>query len=355
MKWLRFISIFLVPVTAISLAMSTSVKASFDHPGGYTRLVEFIMQEDVETPSYPFNDFTADDELSGHENYLEYLNGQQGLLDSIYSGLGTDEVQWRLANISHRLLYVPETRKEYARLYEEYCRDMIAYVLDETQSENPYRLVSTLSREKPEIAYNGEGVAAFLVHNLIKESAVTYIFSNTEGKKLQVELSGKTLDGTVGSYSTDIHILDNGQFKFQRKKYTIWQNSATNPYTALMVPAEETLHIVLRGYTEKVIKAVLEQRSFSNLNEIKEVVDEWISVEEAIVGGLVHTLIQDKIRALLSNRTSNFIDADLKNKVKMKRYHYLEKGIGIVKQLGHLESIKMYKEDPRRFRELLLS
>ncbi len=355
MKHLQSFCILLFTVTALSLSLIPSVMASLDEAGAYSRLVEFILQKDMQSPSFPFNEFSVDSRPSDHEEYLDYLNGQQGLLESIYSGLGTDEVQWRLANISHRLLYVPETRKEYAKLYENYCRDMISYVLDATKMANPYRLVTTLSHEKPNIAYDGEGIAAFLVHNLIKESAVTYIFSNAKGKRLQVELNGKKFDGSVGSYSTDIHILDDGQFEFRRKNYTIWQNSASNPYTALMVPAEETLHIVLREYTEKVINADLAIRATSTFNEKKAVIDEWISVEEAIVGGLVHTLIQDKIKALLSERAQHFVNADTKFKSKVKRYHYLEKGIGIVKQLGHTESIKIYKSDPRRFRALLLS
>ena len=337
------------------ITMTGMVLASPDQPSGYSRLMELIMLDDMAEPLYPFNDFKAELDTASHGEYLTYLNEQPDVLKKIYTGLGSEKIQWKLDNISNRLLYVPEMREEYATLYESYCNDVVTYVLDKTKLKNPYRSIQTLLYEKPDISDDDKGIVAFLVHNIIEESSATYIFSNPEGKKLKVELNERTFSGAVGSYGTDIYIRENGEFEFISNKYTIWQNSAKNPYTALLVPAEETLHIVLRKYTERVIKETLKENSIRTLKEVEEIVDNWIAVEEAIVGGLVYTLIPEMIDQYLDQQTQDLVEADLQRKRKFKRYHHLRKGIGIVGRIGYAESIKLYKEDPNRFKALLLS
>ncbi len=52
-----------------------------------------------------------------------------------------------LKNISQRLLYVPETRKEYAELFESYCNDVIDEILRLTGFNNPYREIHTLGNQ----------------------------------------------------------------------------------------------------------------------------------------------------------------------------------------------------------------
>jgi hypothetical protein len=321
----------------------------------FSRLMEFIKLEDRVAPLFPFNDFESDsdpDEASQQE-YMAYINSQPGLLLNIQSRLGSGKIHWKLGNLSHRLLFVPENRKPYARLYETYCHNVIDYILDKTKLDNPYRTVQTLFGQKPSIPDDSEGVTAFLVHNIVEESSATYVFSNPAGKKIQIELSSRAFSGTVGSYTTHIFIRKNGEFEFKRNKYTLWQNSAENPYTALMVPAEETLHIALRKYTETAIKASLATLSQKTLAKIEGIVDDWMSVEEAIVGGLVHSLLPNLIDPYLDNKTQVLIDADLEKKENFARYKHLKKGISLVEKLGYARSIKIYQDNPVDFKHLL--
>jgi hypothetical protein len=53
------------------------------------------------------------------------------------------------------------------------------------------------------------------------------------------------------------------------------------------VPIEETLHILMRPFPEKAMKAELEQTRPTPLDQVQQVVDDWIAVEEAVVGGVV--------------------------------------------------------------------
>ncbi len=319
----------------------------------FSRLMEFIKLEDRVAPLFPFNDFESDPDEANHQEYMEYINSQPGLLLDIQSRLGSKKIHWKLGGLSHRLLFVPESRKTYARLYETYCHDVIDYILNKTKLENPYRTVQTLVDQKPGLSDDGEGVTVFLVHNIVEESSATYIFSNPAGKKVQIELSSRAFSGTVGSYTTHIYIRENGKFEFKRNKYTLWQNSAKNPYTALMVPAEETLHIALREYTETAIKASLAALSQKTLPKIEGVVDDWMSVEEAIVGGLVHFLLPNLIDPYLENKTQELIDADLEKKENLARYKHLKKGINLVEKLGYAKSIEIYKDNPVEFKHML--
>ena len=340
-------------ISLFIIIMANTGGAFADEPKDFSRLVEFIELEDRIEPLFPFNDYELDSDESSHREYLEYINNQPNLLLNIQSRLGSDKLHWKLDNLSHRLLFVPENRKKYATLYETYCHDVIDYILDKTRLDNPYRTVQTLFEEKPGISDDGEGITAFLVHNIVEESSASYIFSNQKGKKVKIELNSRAFSGTVGSYTTNIYIRDNEQFEFKRNKYTIWQNSAKNPYTALMVPAEETLHIALRGYTETAIKASLEETSQKTLAVVEGVVDDWMSVEEAIVGGLVYSLLPSLVDKYLDNKTQRLIKADLDKKEKLIRYKHLKRGIGLVEELGYIKAIKMYKDDPNKFKTLL--
>jgi len=192
------------------------------------------------------------------------------------------------------------------------------------------------------------------VHNLGKEYVATYIFSNKDHKEVAVELTGQIFLGEVGSYSSYISLNENGSFEFTRDHYTIWQNSAKNPYTALITPVEETLHILLRQYTERSIQDRIENSAAKTLKEVEAIVEDWICVEEAIVGGLVYALLPSTVEKYIPDLPDSLIESDIKTKVKFKKYRHLRKGIQIVDQLGYKKSIKMYRDDPMAFRHLLM-
>ena len=319
----------------------------------YTRLLELIQLDDQQQPLYVFNDFEEEFDKASHRATQQYFKEHPGLIQRIKDKLEGGKLRWKLRNLKHRLLFVPENRAEYVALYKNYCLDVIDTILDKTGFDNPYDNIQTLSRSKPVSHEKNEGVTAYIVHNLAKEYVGTYIFSNQTDKKVKIELEGKLYSGDVGAYTSTLIMNENGTIEFLKDKYTIWQNSATNPYTALMVPAEETLHITLRGYTESAIKKAVEQSHQRSLKSVEKIVEDWMAVEEAIVGGIVYRLLPYILEERLKDLSLSFIEMDIIAKSQFEKYRHLEKGITIVEEIGYREAIRMYSKDPAAFRDLL--
>jgi hypothetical protein len=320
-------------------------------PRDYSRLVEFIGLADVEKPFLAFQDFQEEFDEPSHKANLEYFAEHPDLLTKIYQDLGSDQVRWKLDNLMYRLVFVPERRVEYASLYESYCRDVIGYILDRTKLSNPFLNVRTLQEEKPEVPQRG--VTAYLVHNLAKEFVASYVFFNQEHKTISIELTGKIFSGIVGSYTTNIYLRADGKFDFEKDKYTIWQNSAANPYTALMVPAEETLHVAVREHTNRAIKEQLTKNPIKSVDELQNIVQEWIAVEEGLVGGLVYSLLPHFLRKHVKNLPSSSVKADMEFKSTLQKYRYLPKGIELVKRFGCETALSLHANAPTKVKDLL--
>ncbi|NNL75666.1 MAG: hypothetical protein HKO68_04945 [Desulfobacterales bacterium] len=335
----------------------TSVCQGRNDPGPipeHTRLVELIKIANIEKPLYAFEAFETDLDPAVHQSNLAYFKNNPDLLEKIRLELDTEELRWKLKNSKHRLVFVPEMREEYAAVFKSYCKNVINFVLDKTRLQNPYSNFTTLNYKIPKVPETNKGITAFLVHNLAVQSRYTYCFFSPQQKKVIIELDQKVFIGEIGSYSSSLAQTTDSTFVFKRKNYTIWQNSAHNPYTALMAPVEETFHIALREFTERAILEKLEARSTHGIAEVNRIVDEWIAVEEAIAGGLVYGLLPEFLSKKFSKFNPAWIESDLSTKSTMTRYRYLQKGIQVVEELGINKSIQLFREDPNAFRDLLI-
>jgi len=330
-KRIFYIIIFFTFLFLIDMADITSAS---DSSKNYARLMELSKIKDREGSFFAFNDFEKSFDQDLHKANIEFFNQHPDFVKKIRTDLDDQSIQWRLKNISHRIVYIPETRKEFAVIFEKYCNDVISDILKLTELKNPYTKIHTLV--------------------LAKEYVATYIFSNDAQKEITVELTGKLLVGEVGSYSSYIYLNENGSFEFTRDHYTIWQNSTKNPYTAIITPVEETLHIALRRYTERGIKDRIENGEVNTLREVEAIVEDWISVEEAIVGGVVYALLPSIVEKHIHNLPESLVKEDIETKSEFKKYRHLRKGIIIVEQLGYKKSIKMYQDNPIAFRNLLM-
>jgi hypothetical protein len=338
--------------TALLIQISLMTNYGFAFSKDYIRLVDLIELEDKEKPLYVFSDFEREFDGDSHQANLDYFNQHPELIRRIRKELGGREIRWRLDSLMHRLLFVPETRGEYATLFENYCKHVIGYVLDKTNLKNPYRKVHTLNKERPKVPDNG--ITVFLVHNLAKEFVAKYIFFNKRRRKLKIDLRGTEFLGTVGSYTTTVDLGGDGRLEFIRDNYTIWQNSSRNPYTVLTVPLEETLHIALREHTERAIRERVALSSVKDLKEVESISEDSIAIEEAIVGGLVHALLPDFVNRYVPNLPSALIEEDMRSKGELKQYRHLKKGLEIVEGIGYENALKMYSNDPIEFMNLLL-
>ena len=320
----------------------------------YKHLIEFIQTASMEKPLYAFDAYKSKLDPAVHQLNLAYFNDHPDLLNKVKLELNTQAPSWRLEKSKQRLVFVPEKRSGYANVFKSYCTNVVNFVLQQTQLQNPFNEFSTLSYELPKFAETKRGITAYLVHNLAVESLYTYGFYNPQQKKVEIELGQKVYVGEIGSYSSWLAQSTDGSITFIRNSYTIWQNSANNPYSVLMTPAEETFHITLREHTERAIVERLQLSPTDEVAEVKRIVNEWIAVEEAIAGGLVYNLLPDFLSKSFKEFNPAWIESDLATKMTMKRYKYLQKGIHVVENLGTKKSIQLYCSNPHAFRDLII-
>jgi len=322
------------------------------HPRDYSRLKDLVQLEDQKTPLFVFKESKGEFDPDIRKASIEYFENHPALLQKIKTDLACERPRWRLARVNQRLLFVPEQVQEHASLFESYCKDVIQEVLKRTNLPNPYREIQTLSQERPEISDRG-GITAFVVNNVAKEFEASFIFSNERQEELGINLGSKIFLDELGSYTSDISVGKDGTCDFVHDGYTLWRDSAKNPYTVLMVPVEETLHIALRTSTERAIKEQIERSGVNQTKDVEEIVEEWTAVEEAIVGGVVHDLGPHILATRMITLPPGLIEKDLKSRRALKRYRYLEKGVLFVRNMGSLGAIGIYKTDPAAFRNFL--
>ncbi|MCD6186366.1 MAG: hypothetical protein J7K84_11435 [Deltaproteobacteria bacterium] len=323
----------------------------------YSRLVELIRLQDIEKPFYVFNNFVDEPEPECLKATLKYLTEHQTFIDKLRADLHSPTLRWEIKKMEHRLLFVPETRKEFVKLYESYCHDVLNFIFKKTNLKNPYKNILTLDHEVGSLFDNNldpDGITACLVHNLAKEYNASCVFYSQGSSQVKVKIKGRIITGEVGSYTSDIFLHDDGSVEFIRNNYTIWQNSAENPYTALMVPVEETLHILLRESTENMIKKEILLNSITNIDDVIPVADGWLAIEEAVVGGIVNELLPSFLERHITNLPSSFIDEDLQLKNRFKKYKYLQKGICVVERIGYVEAINIYRNNTMAFKKMMV-
>lgn len=333
---------------------SADPSKDLSNPFKYQSLLASLDASGRSTDFIAFTDFEANFENADHSASLEYLTSRPDLLERIRDDLGSKEIHWQLEGISYRLLYVPESRKDVAGLFTEYCRETIEDLLDRTGLINPYSSISIL-RDNALTDKEELGIKAVIVQDLAREYVARYQFSGASEKRIEIGFSGRQTINEVGSYSSHLQYSEkNGDWQFLRNRQTVWKSVSANPYTVLMTPLEETLHIALRGATEKaILAAVIARKEVPSLQEIQEVVEEWLAVEEAIVGGLVYFLVPDVVIKRIPDLPREWIQADLDTKANFPKYRFLPQAIKMIKGYGLKESIHLYGQDPVATRNLL--
>lgn len=323
----------------------------------YSQLLSFIAMEDRQDPLVAFG--TAEKDFDRHLNRenIAFLNQDKELIRQIQSKLKGEELKWRLNTSFKQLLVVPENREDYARLFEQYCKASVDYLLKRIHMTNPYDQIATLKGTPPSRtgASKPKGITVYLVHNMVDEYIEEYLFfsRNDDETKIRIKLSNRAVDGKVGSYTSRLKIGENNQFEFSREPYTLWQNSAKNPLNVLIVPIEETLHILMRPYTEVVMQAELAQSKPTRLDEVQKVMDEWMAVEEAIVGGVVAQVMPEVLARFVPQGTTGRLEEALAERDAHPQYRFLNQAIQLVTDLGVNDALAIYRKDPRDFRQLL--
>jgi hypothetical protein len=347
-KWLIATSVFLTATAQTAICTTT-----FD----YRRIVHFIQSQNLEEPLVLFTETHGEfDQRLNREN-LRYLNQNPNLLDRIQQRLTAPNLEWKLNTSSKRLMVVPEQREAYAALFERYVYTAVNEVLAVTGLPNPYARITTLTEPVvlAQVSKNKK-VTAYLVHNIADEYIEEYLFFNPEkeGTKIKIKLQNRVYTGRIGSYSSRLTIGENNSVEFKRDPYTLWQNCAENPINVLVAPVEETLHIALRGATEKAIQTQIAQSAPESMAAVECIVDEWMAVEEAVVGGVAAKVMPLVLRFFRPEPLENQLSVSFSDREKHAQYRFLQNGIQVVAQMGIQPAIALYTADPDRFKRLVL-
>ena len=351
--------VFFLTAVLIALSLLNASSVAGNRPEGpfdYTQLLDFIQMEDRKGPLVEFKQTSEDIDTDLSRENRSFISQNEKLLDTIRSELDSEELRWQLVDATKRLMIVPENHPTYAALFERYCRSVVDYVLQETNLPNPFLSISTLSAPPGELAPSGDGgITAYLVHNIADVYTEEYAFfdANNSSRNIRIKLDNRVYLGEIGSYSSYLVIGENAQYSFERNPYTLWRDSAANPLNVLIAPIEETLHISLRGATENAIKDRLGAHPPSSRGEIEAVIEEWLAIEEAVVGGLVSTLLPGILDRYLDGETAADIEKTFEERQAFDKYRYLDRGIEVVSELGLAATIRIYREHPSRFESLL--
>ncbi|MDX9896772.1 MAG: hypothetical protein RBS34_15080 [Desulfofustis sp.] len=323
-------------------------------PVDYDGLLAALQSAERSTTFIPFTEFVKDPENSDHPACMDYLGKNPGLIEQIRDDLGCEEIRWQLQGIDYRLLYVPEDRPEIAGPFIAYSQAVIGDLLARTGLDNPYHSIATQMEREGKLAA-GERIRAVVVQDLAREYNARYHFTGTTEKTISIGLSGQSSIDEVGSYSSYLHYDEaTGDYRFSRDRLTIWKTGAANPYTVLMTPLEETLHIALRDATEQAIRRSLKQRGNPvSMEETKVVVEQWLALEEAVAGGIVHHLAPEIIMARLPGLKKDLIQADLAVKAGYEKYRLLPNAIALLAEIGVAPVVERYRSSPEDLNKLL--
>ena len=108
---------------------------------------------------------------------------------------------------------------------------------------------------------------------------------------MKYRASGAIFSNHLGAVDLEIQLKAPGQFGLSRKAFTIWQNRTENLYTLMSIPVEETLHYQLGKATDREIEASMKNHPPENLSAVQRLAEEWMAVEESVVGGLVNRVL----------------------------------------------------------------
>ncbi len=344
----------------VGCMMIAAPVAAINTPGpttSYVRLLDYIQEEDLSDPLMPFGGVEEKFDRRLNKENLAYISANSELLQKIQSHISGNRLRWELSTSFKQVWVVPEPRDEYAQLFERYCREAVNYLLKRIHQPSPYSSIATLKGPLPDPSQTGQdGITAYLVHNIADEYIEEYLFfdQENEASKIKIKLSNREYDGKIGSYTSKLKIGAENQFEFIRENFTVWQNSARNPYNVLIVPIEETLHIILRSATEQAMHEELTNLRPEKLGEVKAVIDHWMAVEEAVVGGLVWQIMPDLLHHVVQDTGEIPLAQAMAERDAHAQYRFLDVGIDLVTQLGVDETINLYQVSAKEFQTRLV-
>jgi hypothetical protein len=298
-----------------------------------------------EGPLLAFRDFAPDPDVEVERHIRLQVTGQKDLLARVKEKIEFEkQVALSMEEIEVRLMFVPQAQEGPSAAYHRYCLNVTDYLFDIIRMEKIYATIASPQTRHPQIAETG--ISAFLVHRLAKEYRAVCRFTAESGRSVKYKATGAIFSNHLGAVDLEIELLAPGQFGLSRKPYTIWQNHADALFTLMAVPVEETLHYCLGIATDRQIAEALRTDSPLTLTAAKNIADEWMAVEESVVGGLVNAVLERYC-------TQHHIALPASVVPTLHQYRYRNQGIDLVQRLGCQEVIAIYRDSPSNFKSRL--
>ncbi len=315
-------------------------------------LVSHIPQmTEREAPMLVFRDFVADPDVEVEQHIRLQLGQRKDILDLLREKIGFEkQVRLSMEDLQVRLMFVPQLQKDHAAAYHRYCQDVTDYLFEMNGMDNCYAAITSPNESYPPLSQNG--ISAFLVHRLAKDYRAICRFTAESGRSVKYKITGAIFSNHLGAVDLEIQSIAPGQFELSRKAFTIWQNNTENLYTLMSIPVEETLHYQLGKATDREIAASMKNHSPENLSAVQRLAEEWMAVEESVVGGLVNRLLE-RYCILHQMEIPACIPDSGQPLPFLHQYRYRDRGIQLVESLGFPEALALYMESPSNFRDQL--
>lgn len=303
-------------------------------------------------PLLVLRDFETDPDREVEAHLRLQLGQRNDLLAQLKKKIGFEnQMKLSVEEPQVRLLYVPQLQEGCAAAYHRYCRDITDYLFEMSRADNFYAAITSPKQSYPPI--NKNGVTAFLVHRLAKEYRVVCRFTAESGRSAAYKATGAIFSNHLGAVDLQIQCLAPGRFDLTRKPFTVWQNNAVSLHALMSVPVEETLHYLLGTATDREIAEALRLTPPESLATAKHLADEWMALEESVVGGLVNRVLE---RYCERHRKTNPLaphGVEGPALPSLPQYRYRAQGIQLVQQLGYRKAMALYMDSPSTFRDEL--
>ena len=317
------------------------------------RVAQIPQMASREGPLMVFRDFSDDPDVEVERHIRLQVSQQKALLNQLRNKIGIKkQVRLSVEDIQVRLMFVPQLQQTHATAYHRYCLDVIDHLFGMNPMGPIYETITSPAESYPPVSKTG--LSAFLVHRLAKEYRAVCRFTADSCRSAAYRVTGAIFSNHLGAVDLEIEWLAPGKCGLTRKPFTIWQNDTENLYTLMSVPVEETLHYCVGQATDREISRSMENRPPESLSAAQRLAEEWMAVEESVVGGLVNRVLLDYCTR--HHMSMPFSDAgDPRPMVpSLRQYRYRERGIELAEDLGFKELMAMYMDSPSDFKAELL-
>jgi hypothetical protein len=317
-------------------------------------LVSFIPQMAQRgAPLLVFRDFMADPDAEVERHLRRQIGQRKDLLSRLKRRFGKEKrITLSVEDTQVRLMFVPQLPDVHANAYQRFCKEVTDYIFQNHPADNFYATIATPRQSYPEVAKTG--ISAFLVHRLAKAYRAVCRFTSESGRQVTYQVSGAIFSNHLGAVDLDIQKLEGGRFKLSRRSFSIWQNHTNSLRTLMSIPIEETLHYLLGQATDKEISVALHNLPAGDLIAARGIAEEWMAVEESVVGGMVGVLLRGFCHRHKLVISPAALHPRPPASPSLPQYRYRDRGHRLVGKIGLQTAMAMYMRDPMEFRHRLL-